>query len=115
HTNRADVAIEHLLIVIAAASIVGKMRQRKLREDRGGATVVITMVVTDDLIVDLSDAKRLEVVEGLCARSPHAVVEENRFAVRGDEDGAVALPNVHEMNLELIGLRPRQRGQADED
>jgi len=74
------------IAVITSTPVKGKMLEGKFPQYLFGASQMIRMVVTDDLVVDFRNPKRLEVRHRLVALPQQAVVEQDRFPVRRDQN-----------------------------
>ena len=72
---------------------------------------MVRVVVADDLIVDRRHANGLQVRELLTAMVQQPVVEQHGLAGGCDENGAITLADVHEMDLEPVRLRRGHRLQ----
>src|SRR5206468_12318220 len=89
-TDILNVAVVRIAVV-APAAIQGEVLEGEVGEDRRGAAEVILMVMTDDLIIDFRDPELVQIRQLLLALLPDAVVEQDRFSVRRDEDGTITL------------------------
>src|SRR5262245_49861774 len=109
----------HILVkrcaVIALAPVVCVFCQRKASQHGGNAADVVEMIVAYKDVIDLLDAKLIEIGHGrLAVLSLHVLahVKQDDFAARGNEHGPITLADVNMMDLEFAVLWLSERASA---
>src|SRR5207249_4031033 len=76
---------------IASTAVVHRLPQRESLEHLLGAADVVRVIMADEKVVDVVDAEAVKKAHRLVAGLVPAVVEQNDFSTRRDENGTVSL------------------------